>query len=33
MIDMDTNRGRRVTDKRLAKRLDCHIEFLEKELL
>ena len=32
MIGMETNRRRRATDKRLAKRLDRHVAFLEKEL-
>ncbi|NBJ13932.1 IS110 family RNA-guided transposase, partial [Microvirga arsenatis] len=32
MIGMETNRRRRTTDKRLAKRLDRHVAFLEKEL-
>ncbi len=33
MIGMETNRSRRATDKRLAKRLDRHVAFLEKELV
>ena len=33
MIGMETNRSRRATDKRLAKRLDRHGAFLEKELV
>jgi transposase len=33
MIGMETNRRRRATDKRLAKRLDRHVAFLEKELV
>ncbi len=32
MIGMETNRRRRATDKHLAKRLDRHVAFLEKEL-
>ncbi|MEZ5841881.1 MAG: IS110 family transposase [Hyphomicrobiales bacterium] len=32
MIGMEVNRRRRATDKRLAKKLDRHIAFLEKEL-
>lgn len=32
MIGMETNRGRRTADKRLAKKIDRHVAFLEKEL-
>jgi len=32
MIGMEQNRRRRTTDKRLAKRIDSHLAFLEKEL-
>ncbi|RTL83248.1 MAG: IS110 family transposase [Hyphomicrobiales bacterium] len=32
MIGMEQNRRRRTTDKRLAKRIDRHLAFLEKEL-
>ena len=33
MIGMEQNRRRRTTDKRLAKRIDRHLAFLEKELV
>jgi transposase len=32
MIGMETNRGRQTVDKHLARRLACHIAFLQKEL-